>query len=104
LERLAKAPADLGVHEKLRVAALRHKAAGGRSLGFFQAHEALPKDSLKRLLHIERLWAFEPGSIDYMLRLQQAVNAHAVSSSDLDFDPMRRWLGEIIQRARADGG
>ena len=101
VERLGAAPLDLELHLQLRETALRHKAAGGRDVGLLERLRPEPKDPLRRLLHVERLWSFDPGSLERCVRVARALEAYAVKTPDLDVEPVRRWLNRLFKAMRA---
>ena len=65
LQRIAAAPDDLSLHERLRVTSLRYKAEGGRSAGMLEQFRLPHRDPVQRLLHLERLWALDPGDLTW---------------------------------------
>lgn len=101
--RLAESADNLDLHRQLRETAIRHKAAGGLGLGIVPRLRRLPRDTLQRLVHFERLWSFDPMNTDRMLQVYGAIEAHAVSRPDLDFEPARRWLAQILRHASGAG-
>jgi hypothetical protein len=102
LAEITKAPADLSLYQKLRDAALQHKAAGGRDLGLIARIKIAPKDPLQRLIHTQRLWSFNPGSSDRAVTVLQALENHAQSAPNTDIEPIRRWLVKILMRMESD--
>lgn len=90
VERLSTNPVDLALHEQLRETALRHKAAGGRDVGTLERLRPAPKDPLRRLLHVERLWSFDPGNTERLGWVAQALEAYASEKADLDVEPVRQ--------------
>jgi hypothetical protein len=101
VERLGVRPLDLELHQQLRETALRHKVAGGRDVGLLERMRRVPRDPLRRLLHVERLWSFDPGNTERFVRVVQAFEAHAVKTPDLDVEPVRRWLNRLFEAMRA---
>ena len=73
VDRLSMNPVDLALHKQLRDTALRHKAAGGRDVGTLERLRRAPKDPLRRLLHVERRWSFDPGNSDRLACVAQAM-------------------------------
>jgi hypothetical protein len=100
LERVAASPTDVAVHEQLRTAALRHTVAGSRPLGLLATLRPVPRDPLRRLLHFERLAAFDPGNVGRLVQVWQAVELLASSRPHADFEPVRRWITRIIRALR----
>ena len=97
LDQLAKNPANLLLHQRLRQAALQHKAAGGPDLGIL-AKLKCPRDPLQRLLHAQRLWCFDPGNVDRVLQLVRALESYSNSFPDANIEPIRLWLTELLMR------
>jgi hypothetical protein len=100
VERLSVNPVDLALHKQLRETALRHKAAGGRDVGTLERLRRAPKDPLLRLLHVERLWAFDPGNSERMVWVAQALDAYASEAPDVDVEPVRLWLTRLFRAMR----
>jgi hypothetical protein len=100
VERLDTSPADLALHKQLRETALRHKAAGGRDVGTVERMRRAPKDSLRGLLHVERLWSFDPGNTERLDWVAEALEAYASEFPDLDVEPVRLWLKQLFRAMR----
>jgi hypothetical protein len=100
VERLSTNPIDLALHKQLRETALRHKAAGGRDVGTLERLRRPPKDPLRRLLHVERLWSFDPGNTERLVWVAQALEAYASETPDLDVEPVRLWLKRLFRAMR----
>ena len=101
LQRLADEPANVDVHRELRTAALKRKVDGGPPGGTFATMRPLPRDPLRQLIHVERLWSLDPGNLDRLVKVAQAIEACAVERPEVDFEPVRKWLHRIAQAARA---
>ena len=101
LDELAKTPTDLTLHQQLRDAALRHKAAGGPDLGIFQRLKR-PRDPLQRLIQAQRVWSFDPGNSDRAVTVLQAVDKYAQSIPDTNIEPLQQWLAKILMQMEGD--
>ena len=101
VERLSANPADLALHKQLRETALRYKASGGRDVGLLDRLRRAPKDPLRRLLHVERLWAFDLANDERLFRVAQALEAYASEVPDLDLDPICLWLTRLFHATRS---
>jgi hypothetical protein len=97
LARLVEQPDHLPVHEELRRAALRYKAAGGRPLGALAAMPPMSHDALRALIHFERCWAYDVGNSDLLIRVARAIDAYATVRPDSDFGPVLQWLEELLR-------
>lgn len=100
IKQLADDPGNVNVHRELRTAALRRKVNGGPPAGMLQGMWPLPSDPLRRLIHIERLWALDPGNLELVVKVSRAIEACAVDRPEVDFEPVRHWLDCIVQAAR----
>jgi hypothetical protein len=100
VDRLGTNPIDLALHKQVRETALRHKAAGGRDVGTLERLRRAPKDPLRRLLHFERLWSFDPGNAERLVWVAQALEAYASECPDLDVEPVRLWLKRLFRPMR----
>lgn len=103
VERLKMNPVDLALHKQLRETALRHKAAGGRDVGTAERLWPAPKDPLRRLHHVERLWSFDSGNINRLVSVAEALEACADERPDLELEPFLRWLQWLISAMRTGG-
>ncbi len=103
LSRLADDPANLDLRRQIRTAALRRKANGGRPAGALARMRRLPRDPLQRLVHLERLWSLDPCNDEWMIKVAQALEVCAAQRPELDFDPVRRWIRELVLAAREAG-
>jgi hypothetical protein len=101
LGRLVDDPRNLHLHRELRDAALRRASAGGRPLGLFTRDLRAPRDPLRRLVHVERLWSFDPGNMNWLHEVVCAVEACAAANANENFDPVRRWLRRTLTAAGA---
>jgi hypothetical protein len=101
LQRLANDPGNPDLHRELRETALRRKVAGGPPLGVFAHIRPLPRDPLRRLIHVEWLWSFDPGNMKWLGEVALAVEACAAARSGTDFEPVRRWLRRMLNAASA---
>ncbi len=101
IELVAEHPFDVALHRRLREAAFQHKAAGGPPLGLFERLRRRQKGPLQRLLHAERLWSFNPVSLEHLDRVLRAVDLLASERpSDADPEPLRNWLKRIERALR----
>jgi tetratricopeptide (TPR) repeat protein len=97
LEGLRFDPEAVDAHAALREIALKRKAGGGKSLGYFDAMKLAreSKDDKQNLLNFEKLVSYDPGNTDYLLKMLQ--NAHRAGF----FDTVM-WVGPILQKSNAD--
>ena len=97
LDGLAKDPDEVEAHKKLRDAAFRRKAAGGKAMGFMEKMKLRSgKDAKDAMLVAERLLAHEPGGIEHMM----GVFRNALKAGYFD---TVLWMGVIALRANKDG-
>lgn len=97
LQRIAGAPDDLSLHEQLRVTSLRYKAEGGRAAGALEQFRLPHRDPIQRLLHLERLWALDPGNFIWPHKMLAALAAAERADPLRNFAPVRRWLYRILE-------
>lgn len=99
LASLSIDPANLALHKELRDVALRRKIAGGRGAGLLDKLWPRPKAPAERLVRACRLWAMDPGDLDLLVRVSQAVEFCAEAMPGVDFLPVREWLLRIARAA-----
>ncbi len=96
LQGLKVNPSNLEVHRRLRSVSLQRKASGGRPLSLMERFRMnLKSDQVQQLLNAEKLLAYDPGNVEYMLAVLNASNA-------LNFDAVTQWIQDVLRRARRD--
>jgi hypothetical protein len=94
LQGLQLDPESVEAHARLRRFSLERKSAGGKSLGMFEKIKlSTPSGSpAQNLVNAEKLLAYDPGNVNYMLGLHRAA-------IDGGFELTAAWIEGIIQRA-----
>jgi tetratricopeptide (TPR) repeat protein len=87
-------PDAVEAHQALREISLMRKASGGRSVGMFEAMKLkrASKDDKQTMLNAEKLLAFDPGNLDYMVMLLQAAHRAAYYNTAM-------WIGPVLFKA-----
>ncbi|HVT89355.1 MAG TPA: hypothetical protein VHD56_10920 [Tepidisphaeraceae bacterium] len=92
LQRVARAPDDLTLHQQLRETAMNYAARGFRTASLLEQVKLPPPDSLQHLLHVERIWSLDARNLTLIPKLLAALAAVERSNPQRDFSGVRRWL------------
>ena len=97
LQGLAYDPEAVDVHKELRRISLTRKATGGKPLSGLKAMGLKKgKDPKQNLLNAEKLLAYDPGNISYMVNLAKAAQKGGYRQTAV-------WIGPLLLRANLDG-
>lgn len=97
LQGLNVDPDSTDAHQALREISLKRKASGGGALGMMARAgvKTNTKDDKQNMLGFEKLLAFDPPNLDYMVGLMQNAQRAGFYNTVL-------WVGPILLRANAD--
>ncbi len=98
LEGLRHDPEAVDVHRELRKISLTRKATGGKPMSGLKAMSLKKsgKDARQNLLNAEKLLAYDPGNIQYMVGVAKAALKG-------DYHQTALWIGPLLLRANLDG-
>lgn len=99
LEGIKKDPEAVDQHMSLFQYSLKRKVSGGKPLGMFDRMKIKNSkdDNRVNMVNAEKLLAYDPGNVDYMMQLFDAAVAGG-------FYDTAMWIGPILHRANAEYG
>ena len=106
VQAITLAPGDVELHKELRRLGLRYKAAGGKAAGMFTrvratSTERKPRqtgDLVERLGRIERLWAMDPGNVDYPLWMLPILKEMEQVGGYGEVGEVLRWVKAVLDK------
>ncbi len=98
LQGLGYDPEAVEMHKELRKISLTRKATGGKALSGLKSMslKKTSKDAKQNMLNAEKLLAYDPGNIGWMLAVAKAAHKGGFRETIL-------WIGPILLRANLDG-